>query len=116
MLDRGKGARAYRTAITLTKAEVSTDDFGHAVFSAPVDVREVFAAVSQMSATKTMMTFQQADIVGLDIEFRNPLVEYNGIRWNGHDVHFSQPENVDMRGRIIRIQGWYQQDNPDYAD
>ena len=115
MLDKGKGARAYRTAIMLTKTTATAGNLGHAVMGAPVDVLEVWASVTQMSATKTMMTFQQADIVGLDIEFRNPLVDFNGIRWEGHDVHFSQPENVDGRGRLIRIQGWYQQDNPNYA-
>ena len=112
MLGRGKGGRAYQHTITLTKAEAVVDDFGHASFGAAAMVADVFASVQQMSASKTMMTFQQADAVGLDIEFRNPGVEFNGITWRGHDIHFAQPEDVDSRGRIIRVQGWYQQDNP----
>lgn len=107
-----QGARRYNDTITLTMAQVSRDDFGHASLAEPVDVLTCRAYVRQMSATKTMMTFQQADAVGLDIELRRPAVEFNGIRWRGHEVHFAQPEDVDNRGRIIRIAGWYQQDDP----
>jgi hypothetical protein len=76
----------------------------------PVDVMEVFAEVRQMSATKTMLTFQQADVVGLEIEFRTPAAAFNGLRYKGHDVHFSHPLDMDGRGLITRISGWYQQD------
>ena len=93
----------------LTQAEAVRDDFGHASFAEPVDVIEVYAYVRQMSASKTMMTFQQADVVGLEIELREPNVAFNGLRYNGHDVHFSEPEPME-RGRILRIQGWYQID------
>ena len=65
--------------------------------------------MSRMSATKTMMTFQQADVVGLDIKLRAPGVEFNGIRYGGHDVHFAEPEPME-RGRLLRISGWYQED------
>jgi hypothetical protein len=103
------GARRYNTRVTLTYSERVVDEFGHASYADAVDVAEVYAAVSRMSATKTMMTFQQADVVGLDIELRAPGVEFNGIRWEGHDVHFSEPEPAD-RGRVLRISGWYQED------
>lgn len=96
----------------LTWANVVEDEYGHASLGEPQDVLEVFAYVRQMSASKTMLTFQQADVVGLDLEFRNPSVQFNGLRYRGHDVFFSQPEDVDGRGRIIRISGWYQTDNP----
>lgn len=95
----------------LTMAEAVVDEYGHASFTEPRDLVTVYAYVRQMSATKTMMTFQQADAVGLDIEFRTPSVRFNGLKYRGHDVHFSQPD-VDGRGRIIRISGWYQIDNP----
>lgn len=111
-LRQGKGARRFYEKITLTQAECVTDEFGHASLSAPVAVLEVYAYVRQMSANKTMMTFQQADVVGLDIEIRKPAVSFNGLIWRGHEVHFPQPEDVDGRGRIIRISGWYQSDNP----
>lgn len=93
-------------------AEAVVDEYGHASFAEPRDLVTVYASVRQMSATKTMMTFQQADAVGLDIELRTPSVRFNGLKYRGHDVHFSQPEDVDGRGRIIRISGWYQIDNP----
>lgn len=105
------GARRYNTLITLTWADAVVDEYGHASFDKPVDVIQVYAYVEQMSANKTMMTFQQANVVGLDIELRNPHKTFNGIRWNGHDVHFSQPIEME-RGRILRISGYYQQDNP----
>lgn len=104
------GARRYNERITLTRARTVTDEYGHQSLSAPVDVMEVYAYVRQMSAQKTMMTFQQADVVGLDIELRTPGVAFNGIRYRGFDVHFSEPDN---NGRILHIAGYYQQDNPD---
>jgi hypothetical protein len=93
-------------------ADAVVDEYGHASFAEPRDLVTVYAYVRQMSASKSMMTFQQADAVGLDIEFRTPSVSFNGLKYRGHDVHFSQPEDVDGRGRIIRISGWYQIDNP----
>ena len=109
------GARRYNDRITLTLRTVSADGFAHASVSDPVPVLDVWAEVRQMSATKTMMTFQQADVVGVDIEFRTPYgTVYNGITWRGHDIHFSRPESVDNRGRYTRVTGWYQIDNPAY--
>jgi hypothetical protein len=109
MLRDSQGARRYNEPIVLTMAEAVVDEYGHASFTEPRDLVTVYAYVRQMSATKTMMTFQQADVVGLDIELREPNVAFNGMRWEGHDVHFSEPEPVE-RGRILRISGWYQID------
>lgn len=108
---QAQGARRYNTPVTLTYSEKVTDEYGHASYDDPIDIADVYASVEQMSATKTMMTFQQADVIGLEIELREPNVVFNGIRYRGHDVHFSQPQEVE-RGRILRITGWYQQDNP----
>ena len=63
-------ARTYNQKITLTWSEAVVDEFGHASLSEPVVVGEVYARVEQMSAVKTMATFQQMDVVGLDIELR----------------------------------------------
>ena len=104
-----RGARRYNTLITLTYAEKITDDFGHASYDEPMDIADVYASVVRMSASKTIMTFQQADVVGLEIELREPNVAFNGLRYDGHDVHFSEPEPIE-RGRILRISGWYQVD------
>lgn len=112
MLGQGNGARRYNDTIMLTHTQATAGALGHPDIGEGQDVMEVFASVQRMSATKTMLTFQQADIVGLDIEFRNPGVAYNGIRWRGHAIFFSAPENLDNRGRIVRVQGWYQVDNP----
>ena len=113
MLGRGNGARRFNDTVTLTYAAPTCDDFGHVALGDPADVKTIYADVHRRIATKTMMTFQQADIVGLEIEFRNPGdVTYNGLRWRGHDVNFSEPERLDNRGRFVRIQGWYQLDNP----
>lgn len=113
MLRQAQGARRYNERVMLTQADAVRDDYGHPSFAEPEDVLEVYASVRQMSASKTMMTFQQANAVGLDIELRNPHVAFNGLRYRGHEVHFAQPEDVDGRGRILRISGWYQTDNPD---
>jgi hypothetical protein len=51
-----------------------------------------------------------ADVIGIEVELRAPAVRFNGLRYRGHDVHFAQPEDVDGRGRILRISGWYQMD------
>jgi hypothetical protein len=95
--------------VTLTYSEKVVDDYGHASYADAVDIADVYASVSRMSASKTLMTFQQADVVGLEIELREPNVVFNGLRYDGHDVHFSEPEPME-RGRILRIQGWYQVD------
>ena len=108
-----RGARRYNDLIQLTYAEATADDFGHASFATPVVVKTLYAEVRQMSSTKAMLTFQQADVVGVDIEFRLPAgVTFNGISWRGHDIHFPMPEVLGNRGRILRVSGWYQVDNP----
>lgn len=104
-----KGARRYNSLVTLTYTEKVTDEFGHTSYADPVDVADVYVSVVRMSASKTLMTFQQADVIGLEIELREPNVAFNGLRYDGHDVHFSEPEPVE-RGRILRISGWYQVD------
>lgn len=108
-----QGARRFNDRITLTRTTTTVDGFGHASISEPVPVLEVYAQVRQMSATKSMLTFQQADVVGVDLEFRMPAVDFDGITWRGHDIHFPRPEDVDNRGRYLRISGWYQIDNPE---
>ena len=114
MLGRGNGARKYNDVVTLTYATPTQGTMGHPVMGAAAPVATIWADVQRMSATKTAMTFQIADVVGLEIEFRDPGdVTYNGLRWHGHDVYFAAPEWLDNRRRIVRIQGWYQQDNPE---
>lgn len=110
-----QGARRYNDRIMLTMASATVDRFGHAHYGEPTDVLEVYAQVRQMSATKTMLTFQQADVVGVDLEFRLPdpdRFQFNGITWRGHQIHFPTPEVLDNRGRVVRVSGWYQVDNP----
>lgn len=107
-----RGARRYNDLIQLTWADAVYDEFGHAAISEPEVVLELYAEVRQMSSTKTMLTFQQADVVGVDLEFRVPGVRFNGITWRGHAIHFPTPEVLDNRGRVVRVSGWYQVDNP----
>lgn len=96
----------------LTYANAIVDDYGHASLGEASPVLEVYAFVRQMSASKVLATFQQENAVGLDIELRNPHIPFNGLRYRGQEVFFAQPEDVDGRGRILRISGWYQTDNP----
>ena len=112
MLRQPQNARRYNERIVLTFARTIVDDYGHASMAEAAPVLEVYAYVRQMSASKVMNTFQQENAVGLDIEFRNPHIQFNGLRYRGHDVYFAQPEDVDGRGRIFRLSGWYQTDNP----
>jgi len=107
-----QNARRFNDRIQLTKTVATYDEMSHAAFGEPQVVLEVYAQVRQMSATKTMLTFQQADIVGVDLEFRKPEVEFDGIIWRGHSIHFPRPEDVDNRGRYLRVSGWYQIDDP----
>ena len=104
-----KGARRYNTLVTLTYSEKVVDDYGHASYDEPMDMASVYASVVRMSASKALMTFQQADVIGLEIELREPNVAFNGLRYDGHEVHFSEPEQRE-RGRILHISGWYQVD------
>ncbi len=112
MLRKAQNARRLNDRIVLTKDTITTDDFGHSAVTATSDVLTVYAYVRQMSATKTMMTFQQADVIGVEVEFRAVNVDFDGIRWRGHQLHFSQPESVDNRGRFLHVSAWYQIDNP----
>lgn len=107
------GARRYNKLVTLTLAKIRPDEFGHAAISKAEDVLQVYAYVRQMSAQKTLVTFQQVDVIGLEIEFRKPSVDFNGLRYDGHDVQFAHPEDD---GRILRITGYYQQDSPNPFD
>jgi hypothetical protein len=109
MMRESRDARRYNTLVTLTYAETIVDDYGHRSYDEPMNIADVYASVERMSASKTLMTFQQADVIGLDIELREPNVAFNGLRYDGHDVHFSEPEPRE-RGRILRISGWYQVD------
>lgn len=111
-----QNARRFNDRITLTRTVATVDSMSHASIGEPQAVLEVYAQVRQMSATKTMLTFQQADVVGIDIEMRKPDVEFDGITWRGHHIHFPTPEDVDNRGRYLRISGWYQKDNPYQVD
>lgn len=109
-----KGARRYNEPVTLTFAAATRDRFGHASEAAPVPVLGVYAHVQRMSADKTLRTFQQADVVGVEVEFRTPAVKHvwNGLEWRGHRVHTNAPEDVEGRGRYVRVSGWYTEDNP----
>ena len=111
-LRNSRGARRYNDRVTLTRSVAYEDEYGHAQIGEPSVVLIVPAEVRQMSATKTMLTFQQADVVGVDIEFRLPASKFDGITWRGHEIHFPQPEVLDNRNRIVRVSGWYQADNP----
>lgn len=106
---QAQGARRYNTLVTLTYSEKVTDEYGHASYDDPIDIADVYVSVEQMSATKTMMTFQQADVIGLEIELREPNVVFNGLRYNGHQVNLNVPSSIE-RGRILRLSGWYQVD------
>lgn len=112
MLRTSRLARRYTQPVELLYATPEVDDYGHVSLGNPTSVANAFAHVEQMSATKTMMTFQQADIVGVEIEMRWTDKLFNRIRWNGHDIVFSHPENVGERNRILRISGYYQIQNP----
>lgn len=112
MLRQSTGARRYNDMITLMRADSVTDDYGHMSVGEPAKVMDCHAYVRQMSSTKTMMTFQQADVVGLEIEFRHVTRPFTLIEWRGHKVYFPSVEDVDNRGRVMRIQGYYQKDNP----
>lgn len=112
MREGARGARRFSERIVLTRAEVVVDDFGHRSVGDPVDVLTVYADVRQMSAVKSIMTFQQADVVGVDIEFRNPGLEFNGIRWGEREIVFSEPMYLGRLDRNVRVTGYYQVDNP----
>ena len=108
-LRQPQGARRYNTLVTLTQSVRSVDDFGHDSYSEPASVATAYASVTRMSASKALMTFQLADVFGLDIELRDPGVVFNGLIYDGHEVHFAEPQPIE-RGRILRISGWYQVD------
>lgn len=112
MLRQAQGARRYTDRLELLKSDRIIDELGHAHMGEPYVVKTVFGNVSRMSETKTLATFEQANIVGVDIELRYTSVDFNGIRWRGHTIALHAPEDVDNRHRTLRVAGYYQQDNP----
>lgn len=112
MINEPRGFRRYNDLLTLTKATIEVDEYGHREVNGEQEVMKVYALVRQMSATKTMLTFQQADVVGLEIEFRAVNTPFDGITWRGHRLTFSHPEDVGNKGRIVRMTAYYQEDNP----
>lgn len=105
-------AREYNEAVKLVKSPVSVDEYGHKATGAPVVVGVVNARVRQMSASRVALTFQLADVVGLDFEMRTPAKAFDAVVWRDHVVTITAPEDVDGRGRVIRFSGYYQNDNP----
>lgn len=113
LLRTPRGARRYNDRVTLALAEATRDRFGHAAFADPVPVLEVWAEVRYMSAARVLDTFQQADVVGVEIEFRAPtFATWNRILWRGHLIIPNEPQDVGNRGRILRVTGYYPKDNP----
>lgn len=110
MLGRRKNARRFDQLVTISFEGVVADDYGQADFSEAGESMEVHASVVRMSAHRTMLTFQLADVIGVEIEMRNPGRIPNHITWLGHDIHFTEPLDVDGRGRLLRFTGYYQQD------
>lgn len=108
---------SFTDSVTLEYARTTNDEFGHKNVSNYTNVVTLDARVEQMSASKSMMVYQQADIVGVDIWFLNPEQEFNTMTWRDaqgtqHRIHFSQPEFADRWGKVLHITGYYQIDNP----
>lgn len=104
-----KGLRKYTIPVTLVMYEKVEDAFGHASYKTK-QVKQVQAFIQQMSMAKQLATYQSMDVIGLEIELRNPGEQFNGLLWNGKEVHFSSVEET-QRGFIFRINGYYQQDH-----
>lgn len=102
--------RRFREPVSLYMSKSIVDEYGHRMQAEPVLVGKAYARITRMSATRQAMTFEQADIVGLDIDMRNPSVEFNIIEWRGHRIVFNAPEDIDNRGLLIRMTGYYQED------
>lgn len=111
MLGKPQGSRRYTDRIELTSATYTEDALGHAEIGSSEPVMTVCANVRRMGVTKTLLTFQSAEVVGVEIEFWKPSVEFNGIRWEGHDIVFTSPETIDNRGMVLKVSGYYQIDH-----
>ena len=103
-------SRQLTSRIMLTRRTSVEDAFGHQHLSEPVDVLEVYADVKQMSDSKTLLTYQLADVVGVEMWIRATDVSFDGFRWRGHVITVSSVEDVDNRGRWMHITGYYSKD------
>lgn len=110
MLRKKSTSRRFSELVTLYRSDSTIDEFGHRSQAEPVFVAYAYANVTRMSATTSMMTFERADVVGLRIEMRKPSEDFNIVEWKGHRIVFDAPEDVDNRGLIIRLNGYYQED------
>lgn len=107
-----RNARQYNEQIKLVKYTDTVDAYGRSKSTAPTVVAIVPARVRQMSASKAALTFQPANIVGLDFEMRATVHVFDAVEWRGHAVSITAPEDVDGRGRVVRFSGFYQKDKP----
>ena len=110
MLRQRSSLRKYSELVSLLRSEQTVDEFGHRSQSEPVFVAKAYASVTRLSATTTMMTFERADVVGVRIEMRRPQEEFNIVEWRGHRIVFGTPEDIEGRGLVIRLDGYYQED------
>lgn len=105
--------RRFNERIELVKLEASVDDYGMPQVGDPSHVLTVFASVRKISDYKTLLTYQQANVCGLEIMFVTPaLRDYNAIMWRGLHVTIASSEDIDNRGMITRVTGYYQTDTP----
>lgn len=110
MLRQRSSLRKYSELVSLLRSEQTVDEFGHRSQAEPVFVAKAYASVTRLSATTTMMTFERADVVRVRIEMRKPQEEFNIVEWRGHRIVFGTPEDIDGRGLVIRMDGYYQED------
>lgn len=103
-------SRQLTSPVMLTRRTSVEDAFAHQHLSEPEDVLEVYADVKQMSEHKTLLTYQLADVVGVDIWIRATEVVFDGCRWRDHVITISSIEDVDNRGRWLHITGYYSKD------
>ena len=103
-------SRQLTSQIMLTRRSTVEDAFGHQHLSDPVHALEAYADVKQMSDSKTLLTYQLADVVGVEMWIRATDDSFDGCRWRGHVITVSSVEDVDNRGRWMHITGYYSKD------
>ena len=101
----------FRNSITADNVSISDSSVLSSAW--PTDGLHNKVFVDFTVATNNTQPTAKSDV---SVEVANTSVKFNGIIWRGHTIHFPLPEILNNRGRIVRVSGWYQIDDPVQQD
>jgi len=98
-------SRTYNRLVKLYSAVSSNDEYGEQNIATPVFRQSVMASVRNLSASRTMVQYQSADVEAYEILVRYVPYRISHVEFNGLMIGIDSIEDVRMRGRELRLTG-----------